>query len=42
MKYKQTSKPPIKRIDRSPNFNDKMIGCTAIIISGVAYKNIKF
>ena len=32
----------LNEIDRSPNFNDKMIGCTAIIISGVAYKNIKF
>ena len=32
----------LNEIDRSPNFNDKMIGCTAIIISGIAYKNTKF
>ena len=32
----------MNEIDRSLNFNDKMIGCTAIIISGIAYKNNKF
>ncbi len=32
----------INEIDRSPDLNDKMIGCTSIIMSGIAYKNIRF
>ena len=32
----------INEIDRSSDFNDKMIGCTAITLSGIAYKNNKF
>ena len=32
----------INEIDRSSDLNDKMIGCTAIIMSGIAYKNIRF
>ncbi len=32
----------INEIDRSSDLNDKMIGCTAIIVSGIAYKNNKF
>ena len=31
----------MNEIDRSSDLNDKMIGCTAIIISGIAYKNNK-
>ena len=32
----------VNEIDRSSNLNDKMIGCTAIIMSGIAYKNIRY
>ncbi len=32
----------INEINRSSDFNNKMIGCTAIIISGIAYKNNRF
>jgi uncharacterized heparinase superfamily protein len=32
----------MNEIDRSSDFNNKMIGCSAIIITGVAYKNRKF
>ena len=32
----------INEIDRSTDLNDKMIGCTAITLSGVAYENKKF
>ena len=32
----------VNEIDRSSNLNDKMIGCTAIVMSGIAYKNIRF
>jgi len=32
----------INEIDRSSNFNNKMIGCTAITLTGIAYKNNKF
>ena len=32
----------INEIDRSSKLNDKMIGCTAITIAGIAYKNNKF
>ncbi len=32
----------INEIDRSTDLNDKMIGCTAIILSGIAYKNNRF
>ncbi len=32
----------VNEIDRSSNLNDKMIGCTAIVMSGIAYKNIRY
>ena len=32
----------MNEIDRSSNLNDKMVGCTAITISGIAYKNTRF
>ncbi len=32
----------INEIDRSSDLNNKMIGCTAIILSGIAYKNNRF
>tara|TARA_Y100001970_G_scaffold445_1_gene531 strand:- start:12181 stop:13809 length:1629 start_codon:yes stop_codon:yes gene_type:complete len=32
----------INEINRSSDLNDKMVGCTAIVISGIAYKNTKF
>ncbi len=32
----------INEIDRSSDLNDKMIGCTAIILTGIAYKNRRF
>ncbi len=32
----------VNEINRSSDLNDKMIGCTAIIISGIAYKNNRF
>ena len=32
----------INEINRSFDLNDKMIGCTAIIISGISYKNNRF
>ena len=32
----------MNEIDRSSDFNNKMIGCTAIIITGIAYNNRKF
>ena len=32
----------INEIDRSNLFDDKMIGCTAIIITGISYKNERF
>ena len=32
----------MNEIDRSSDFNDKMIGCTAITLSGIAYKNNRF
>ena len=32
----------MKEIDRSTDLNDKMIGCTAIVLSGIAYKNTRF
>ena len=32
----------MNEIDRSSDFNNKMIGCSAIIITGVAYKNRKY
>ena len=32
----------INEIERSSNFNNKMIGCTAIIMTGIAYKNSRF
>ena len=32
----------INEIDRSSKLNDKMIGCTAITIAGIAYKNNKY
>ena len=32
----------MNEIDRSSDLNDKMIGCTAITLSGIAYKNNKF
>ena len=32
----------MNEIDRSLDLNDKMIGCSAIIISGIAYKNRRF
>ena len=32
----------MNEIDRSSDLNDKMIGCTAIIITGIAYKNKDF
>ena len=32
----------MNEIDRSSDLNDKMIGCTAITISGIAYKNNRF
>ena len=32
----------INEINRSSDLNDKMIGCTAITISGIAYKNRRF
>ncbi len=32
----------INEIDRSYNLNDKMIGCTAITLTGIAYKNKRF
>ena len=32
----------MNEIDRSPDFNDKMIGCTAITLTGIAYKNNRF
>ena len=32
----------INEIDRSEIVNDKMLGCTAIIITGISYKNEKF
>ncbi len=32
----------INEIDRSPDLNDKMVGCTAITLTGIAYKNRRF
>jgi len=32
----------VNEIDRSSNLNDKMIGCTAIVMSGIGYKNIRY
>ncbi len=32
----------INEIDRSSDLNDKMVGCTAITLTGIAYKNSKF
>ena len=32
----------INEIDRSSDLNNKMIGCTAIVISGIAYQNNRF
>ena len=32
----------INEIDRSLDINDKMIGCSAIVISGISYKNSRF
>ena len=32
----------INEIDRSNDLNDKMVGCTAIIMAGIAYKNPRF
>ena len=32
----------VNEIDRSSNLNDKMIGCTAIVMSGISYKNIRY
>ncbi len=32
----------INEIDRSSDLNDKMIGCTAITLTGIAYKNRRF
>ncbi len=32
----------INEIDRSSDFDNKMVGCTAIIITGIAYENSKF
>ena len=32
----------MNEIDRSTDLNDKMIGCTAIVLSGIAYKNTRF
>ncbi len=32
----------MNEIDRSLNFSDKMIGCTAITMTGIAYKNNKY
>jgi uncharacterized heparinase superfamily protein len=32
----------INEIERSSNLNDKMIGCTAITLTGIAYKNNRF
>ena len=32
----------MNEIDRSSDLNDKMVGCTAIIISGIAYNNNRF
>ena len=32
----------MNEIDRSLDLNDKMIGCSAIIITGIAYKNKRF
>ena len=32
----------MNEIDGSSNFNDKMIGCTAIILTGISYKNNRF
>ena len=32
----------MNEIERSSNLNDKMIGCTAITLSGIAYKNSRF
>ena len=32
----------MNEIDRSSDLNDKMIGCTAITLTGIAYKNNKF
>ncbi len=32
----------MNEIDRSLDLNDKMIGCSAIIITGIAYKNNRF
>ncbi len=32
----------INEINRSSDLNDKMIGCTAITLAGIAYKNNKF
>ncbi len=32
----------MNEIDRSLDINDKMIGCSAIVISGISYKNSRF
>ncbi len=32
----------MNEIDRSYDFNDKMIGCTAITLTGIAYKNKRY
>ena len=32
----------INEIDRSSDLNDKMLGCTAITLTGIAYKNNRF
>ncbi len=32
----------INEIDRSSDLNDKMVGCTAITLTGIAYKNSRF
>ena len=32
----------INEIDRSSDLNNKMVGCTAITLAGIAYKNSRF